>query len=102
MLEPQTSWLLTELMYIYCPNHDDEEGIFDSEIKTAKLPDEVGKHLNVYVFVHQPEIVFSRRIMHQMMQKPTRRRPSAHYIRVFRKAQHQIQQQYQEYMRTHS
>lgn len=79
MSRPETSWLISEMFYLY--NFGESHKLFAPDIDEFNLDDTVGRHINPYLIVVYPEIIFSRRIVHEMMRKPTRERPSAHLVR---------------------
>lgn len=88
---PHTSWLIWELMSVYTLYYDDHPSIFCNDIASVKLEPQHGEHISYGLFYYYPEIIFSRRIMHQMMQRPKRTRPKAHTMRQVRYYQKQVQ-----------
>ncbi len=102
MQKPETSWLLCELMHTYgFFISDDSERLFDSEIETATLSDDAGNHLDLWLLYKYPQIIFSRRIMHEMMQRPKRKRPTAHRIRKVQRYQRRVKAAYEQFIREH-
>lgn len=82
MSHPESSWLLAELAYFYGYGYGKEKRfLFHPDIAEVKFDDQIGYRINPYLFIGFPKAVFSRRIMHEMMRKPTRKRPSAHLVR---------------------
>ncbi len=88
---PHTSWLIWELMSVYTLYCDDHPSIFCKDIAELTLEPQNGEHINFGLFYYYPEIVFSRRIMHQMMQRSARTRPKAHTMRQVQYYQKQVQ-----------
>lgn len=88
---PHTSWLIWELMSVYTLYCDDHPSIFCKDIAELTLEPQNGEHINFGLFYYYPEIVFPRRIMHQMMQRPARTRPKAHTMRQVQYYQKQVQ-----------
>lgn len=86
MLHPETSWLFTELACFYGYGYytERERFLFHPNIAETTFDDSVGSQINPYVFMKFPDVIFSRRIMHEMMRKPTRKRPPAHLVRRVR------------------
>lgn len=101
MQHADTSWLIAELMSVFRVRGETPENLFPEEIEQLRLDAGQGEHIHTWLFLELPEIVFSRRIMHEFMQKPTRKRPSAHRIRTARRIQKIAKQRYDEYVREH-
>lgn len=91
MQHPETSWLLAELMLMYNFGEEDQNRLFHPEITTySPLDADSGRYLHPWLFYYHPDIIFSRRLMHEMMQKPNRTRPTAHRIRAVKWYQRQV------------
>lgn len=101
MQKPESSWLLCELMYTYNFEKEETERLFNPEIETINLSEDIGYYLNPYLFYDCPEIIFSRRVMHEMMQRPQRRRPTAHCIRKVLRHQRHVRAAFERYEREH-
>lgn len=96
MAHPETSWLISEFVYLY--NFSTVRGgpLFAPDIDEYDLDDTVGRHINPYLIVVYPEIIFSRRIIYEMMQRSTRKRPPAHLVRFVRSRSRKLRQAWAE------
>lgn len=102
MQDSSTSWLFCELIFAYSfGNYRKSRRLFDPEIETHALDKSSGKFLHPWLFYAYPEIVFSRRVMHEMMQRPSRKRPTKHRIRKVLEYQKEVKSAYEKYFRDH-
>lgn len=99
MRHPETSWLLWELMQTYNFSSVNPEVLFPPNIAERNMQEETGRYPNPCMYIEMPKIIFSRRIVHEMMQRPSRDRPTAHRIRAVQHVQRQAQLSYAEYNR---
>lgn len=90
MSHPETSWLIYEIMQAYGFTRNEDgtiQAILNPWVDEMVLEEKDGKHISLQLFYRYPEIVFSRRIMHQMMQRPQCQRLHAHTVRKVKRMQ---------------